>query len=162
VAGKMRNRRHLGRIGLATVVVVLGVGVWQGVAGATAADKTVKIQGHNANCGHPSGKGPIGMATFSRDGDELSIDVALTDASKNTDYFVELWIAKDNGGCRPVADLGPLLTDGAGQAEDVFSTLVDPKKHNFFVDVALEDNRAPTHGPEQSTKVDNDSLIAHI
>ena len=159
----LRNRRQLRRIGLATVIVVLGVGVWQGVAGATAADKTVVIQGHNANCGHPSGKGSIGAATFSRDGDELLVDVNLTNAQKNTDYFVELWMAKDNGDCVLVDDMGELLTDGAGQAEDVFAALVGPKKHNFFVDVTTEqiDRPVGARGP-QSSFFDNDSLIAHI
>ena len=160
----LRNRRQLRRAVLATVIVVLGVGVWQGVAGATAASKTEVIQGHNANCGHPSGKGPIGAATFSREGTELFIDVVLTDASKNTDYIVQLWKANSNGGCeRLEIDMGELATDGAGQAEGVFSALVGPKKGNFFVDITTgEIVEFPGLRGPQSSIFDNDSLIAHI
>ena len=65
----VRNRQ-VRRIGLTALVVVLGVGVWQGVAGATSAKsgKTAKIQRHNANCGRHVGSRAIGTATFSRDG----------------------------------------------------------------------------------------------
>ena len=122
VSGYMRNRQ-LRRIGLTALVVVLGVGVWQGVAGATATGgKTApSIQRHNANCGRHAGSRAIGTATFSRDGDELFVDVELTGADPNADYDVELWMANNNG-CEFVNNMGPIGTDGTGQGSGEYTS----------------------------------------
>ena len=161
----VRNRQ-VRRIGLTALVVVLGVGVWQGVAGATSAKgKTAKIQRHNSNCGRHAGSRAIGTATFSRDGDTtLDVDVNLTSADPNTNYFVELWMATNGGDCEFVTDMGPLNTDGAGQGSGEYSAGVDNKKHNYFVDVTLSDGGAPTHSQngDETDGDDNDSLFIRI
>ena len=161
----LRNRQ-LRRIGLTMLVVVVGVGVWQGVAGATATSgKTAKIQRFNGNCGRHVGSRAIGTVTFFRDGEELDAEVNLTGAEPYTDYSVELWMAT-NDGCNLVTDMGPLATNGAGQGSGEYSAGVDNKKHNYFVDITTQDCEAPkapactprTQGDESSPD-DNDSIF---
>jgi len=170
------NRRQLRRIGLTAVVVVLAVGAWQGVAGATATGgKTEKIQHHNANCGRSIGTPPIGTAKFKRDGNSLSVDVNLTSAEEDSDFLVDLYLVKPNGSCKFVDEMGKIETDGAGMGHGSYESQVDPKSHKFFVDILREvctdestsvqpcdGGGAPTkHGPNVSP-VDNDSLIAEL
>ena len=158
-----RTRRHVRRFGLTALVVVLGVGVWQGVAAATGG-KTVKIQHHNANCGRSVGTEAIGSATFSRDGNEVFVDVNLTNAQSFTDYFVELWLVKSNGDCKFLDEMGIVATDGSGVGENELSSEVDPKKHNFFVDVVSEEavqSVQSIHG-SGTGEFDNDSLIVKL
>jgi len=166
-----QNPRRLGRFGLMALAVVLGVGVWQGVAAATATSgKTVNIQHHNANCGRSIGTEPIGTATFSRDGNTLMVDINLTNADPNTDYFVELWTPKSKD-CKFLDDMGKIETDSNGQAQDEFSSQVDPKKTKFFIDVTIGDCLdAPTAKPDcfvsrrgpGVNSFDNDSLIVKL
>jgi hypothetical protein len=168
VSRYVRNRQ-LRRIGLTALVVVLGVAVWQGVAGATATGgKTVKIQHHNANCGRHAGSGPIGTATFSRDGSVVMVHVKLTSADPYTDYSVVLWKAV-NDGCDEIEDMGGIETDGAGQAEDDFSANVGNKKQNYFVDILLDECNAPEGQPcspqmrgDETSQEDNDSLFVRV
>jgi len=163
----VRNRRQLRRIGLTALAVVLGVGVWQGVAGATATGgKTVKIQHHNANCGRSVGTPSIGTATFHRDGNTVSVDVSLTNADPDSDFFVILYLVKSNGGCKLVEDMGEIETDDFGMAQGEYSSQVDPKGHKFFIDISVGDTVAPTHGshggPPPTSPFDNDSLIVNL
>jgi len=167
------HRRQLRRIGLTALAVVLGVGVWQGVAGATATGgKTVKIQRHNANCGRPFGKQQIGTATFQRDGGTISVDVDLTNADPDTSYLVNLYTVKDNGGCKFLETIDELETDGAGMAHGEYPSQVGPKSGSFFVDLFEGGCEwAPTtqpfgcapqkHGPD-SNKLHNQSLIVNL
>ena len=156
-----RNRRYLRRTGLLALVVVLGVGVWQGVAAATGG-KTVKIQRHNANCGRSTGTPQIGTATFSRDGNTVFVEVNLTNADPFTDYVVELWMIKTSDGrCKFVDDMGPIGTDGAGQGTGSFSSSVDPKANLFFIDVSIGDTETAPNGGE-TFPLDNDSLIVKL
>ena len=128
-------RRRLRRVGLTAAVVVLGVGVWQGVAGATATGgKAVKIEHHNGNCGRTVGTPSIGTATFSRSGNTVSVKVDLVSADEDTNFEIILFIVKSGGGCKNVADMGSLTTDSGGRAHGEFSAQVDPKSSNFFMD----------------------------
>lgn len=155
------NRRYLRRTGLFALVVVLGVGVWQGVAAATGG-KTVKIQHHNANCGRSVGTEAIGSATFSRDGNTVFVDVNLVSGIPEFDYEVDLYMVKSNGGCKFIDDMGVLGTDENGQGQGEFSSQVDPKAQKFFVDLSEGLPFAPATNGGDTSPFDNDSLIVKL
>ena len=146
------------------------MGVWQGVAGATATGggKTAKIQRFNANCGRHVGSRAIGTVTFFRDGEELDADINLMGADPNTGYEVLLYMAT-NDGCNFVTDMGPIATNGAGQGSGEYSAGVDNKKHNYFVDISSGcPDGAATTAPKvctpnrqggESSPEDNDSVF---
>ena len=152
-----QNRSRLRRIGLAALVVVLGVGVWQGVAGATATSgKVIRIQHHNGNCGRSIGTPFIGTATFSRAGDAVDVRVDLMSAEPNLEFDIALYAVKPDGDCKFLGlmdSLGSslLTTDGNGQAKGHFElTGVDPKSQTFFMDAEGDNGFA------------NDSLIVKL
>ena len=127
------RNRGLRRVGLASVVVILGVGVWQGVAGATTTSgKTAKIEFHNENCGHTIGTPSIGTATYSRSGNTVNVKFDIESGNPNDDYDITLWVLKNGGDCKQVADMGVLDTDSSGRARGEFSAQVDPKSASFF------------------------------
>jgi len=165
----VRNRRQLRRIGLTALAVVLGVGVWQGVAGATATSKTEKIQHNNANCGRSIGTPQIGTADFSRNGNTVSVDVNLTSADPDRVFTVQLWMPKAGGHCKLVGGIGEIETDDAGMGHGKYSSPVDPKSHEFFVDLLMGGCvKAPKPlanclpDGAKVAPVDNDSLIANL
>ena len=165
----LRDRRRLGRFGLAALVVVLGVGVWQGVAAATSG-QTVDIQKRNSNCGRSTGTHAIGTATFYLEGTDLVVDVNLTNADPDTKYDIVLYSVKPGNNCRERDEMGELDTDGNGQGQGEYSSQVDPKKQKYFIDVAFYGCPEAPHakpacgapnGPDVRSE-DNDSLIVKL
>ena len=124
--------------GLAMVVAVtFGLAAAIGVAGAANPNsRTIATSiERGASCPTDEQTGvPIGTATFTRQGDRLTLVVELTDATPNTTYGVELWDAET---CASIAGFRDLTTksDGGGTVRghtDVaghtafFATAIDP------------------------------------
>lgn len=117
-----------------------------GVGSALAASKaTAPVELHNGNCGHTTGAPVIGQATFSRNGNTLTVTYTLTNGMPFTDYEVFLY---DGANCAQLYDAGDFSTDASGAGSKTFTINVAGHQ-SFFAD-----------GDDGSFA--NDSLIANV
>jgi hypothetical protein len=126
----MHHSTSLRRVARAVALVVLALGVWQGVAlaGATGEHATVPVQQFNSFCGSDSGGTVIGSVRFTRSGDKLTVAFKLKGALGKTHYAITLW---DGSDCSQIAELGDVYTTANGKGSRTFHTTVGGQSQFF-------------------------------
>jgi len=144
-----RSRRLLRRGRMAAVLVVLTVGVWQGVAGASATSSaSARVEYRNQDCGLRTGNKKIGTVKFERSGNTVKVNFRLTKGRPDTTYLIVLYAVPDSG-CEVGLPVDFLVTDaqGKGHVGGKVDLMGNPKK--FFASAFDGD-------------VYNDSLIVNL
>lgn len=146
------SRRMARRSVLFAVLVVAGVAVWQGVAGAAGLMSTrgrTAIESQAAACGAPTGNTPIGWAKIQRRAKKTEIDYRLTEALPDTVYTVYLY---ENAplSCTQIATLGTVKTDHNGNT----------KMRKFFYALSSTVTQVFTNGFDGAHS--NDSIAVNL